>query len=158
MRAYLSKEFFIALAAVCAVLILSVPSEAQFRRRVRARWLTKAEVNEIIRRAENRSDEFVRLFDRALDRSRVDGTNREDRLNEKARNLENALDELRREFDRKESYIETRPEVSRCLNIAEDINRTMRHRRLGAGAERQWALLRAELNALAQVYNLRLIG
>lgn len=157
MRVKMSRKIFIAVAAMCAMLMLTVPGEAQRRRTPRARGYTRAEVNEIIKRVENRSDDFVKLFDHALDRSRLDGTNREDRLNQQARSLEKTLDDLRREFDRTESYIETRSEVSRCLNIAEDLNKTMRARRMGGETERQWARLRAELNTLADAYNLRLI-
>lgn len=160
MKGYMTRRFFIGCAAICAVLILSaLPLEAQRRRLPpRARGYTKDEVNRIIKRVEERGDKFVRLFDRSLDRSGLDGTNREDQLNEHARNLESALDELRREFDRKESYIETRPETRRCLDIASDINVAMRNRRLGAETERQWALLRTELNTLANVYNLPFVG
>ena len=159
MKGYITRRFFISFAAICAVLILSVPAEAQRRRLPpRARGYTKDDVNRIIKRVEERSDRFVKLFDRSLDRSGLDGTNREDRLNEYARNLESALDDLRREFDRKESYVETRSEVRRCLDIASDINVAMRSRRLGAETERQWALLRTELNTLANVYNLPFVG
>jgi hypothetical protein len=159
MRAYLTRKVFITLAAVCALVILSSPAEAQRRRRPPAqRGYTKPQVNEIIKRVEERSDRFVKLFDKSLDRSRLDGSNREDRLNEYARNLETALDDLRREFDRKESYVETRPEVRRCLDIASNINVAVRNRRLGGETERQWALLRAELNTLADVYGLPPVG
>jgi hypothetical protein len=158
MRGYITRRFFITLAAVCALLILSAPGEAQRRRHPRQRGHTKNEVNTIIKRVEERSDRFVKLFDRSLDRSRLDGTNREDRLNEYARNLEKALDELRGEFDRKENYVETRPEVRRCLDVATNINVAMRNRRLGGDTERQWALLRSELNTLANVYGLPTIG
>ena len=158
MRSHLTRKFFIALASICAVMILSVPSEAQRRRPPRARGYTKDEVNRIIKRVEDRSDVFVKLFDKSLDRSVLNGSKREDRLNQYAHDLEKALDDLRREFDRKESYIETRPEVRRCLDIATDINVAMRNRRLGAETERQWSLLRAELNTLADVYNLPLVG
>jgi hypothetical protein len=135
-----------------------VPGEAQRRRRPVRRGYTKQEVNSIIKRVEERSDRFVKLFDRSLDRSGINGTDREDRLNEYARNLETALDELRGEFDRKENYVETRPEVRRCLDIATNINAAVRSRRLGGETERQWALLRAELNTLADVYGLPAIG
>lgn len=158
MRGYVARKFFITLAAVCALLILSVPSEAQRRRTPRQRGYTKQEVNTIIKRVEERSDHFVKLFDKSLDRSRLDGTNREDRLNEYARNLEKALDDLRSEFDRKENYVETRPEVRRCLDIASNINVAVRNRRLGGETERQWALLRSELNTLADVYGLPMVG
>jgi hypothetical protein len=154
----MTRRVFISLAVVCAVLILSVPGEAQRRRSPRQRGYSKVEVNAIIRRVEDRSDRFVKLFDKSLDRSRLDGTNREDRLNEYARNLETALDQLRREFDRKENYVETRPEVRRCLDIAMNINVAVRNRRLGGETERQWALLRAELNTLADVYGLPMIA
>jgi len=145
------QKIYVALAVACVMLSLTVSSEAQRRGRI----YNKAEVNEIIRRVESRSDEFVKLFDSSLDRSRLDGTRREDRLNERARNLERALDDLRREFDRRENYNQTRPEVSRALNLSEDINKVMRRRRMGGETERQWGLLRDELNALALVYNLR---
>ena len=145
------RKIYAALAVVCVMLTLSATRTAQRRGRI----YTKAEVNEIIRRVENRSDEFVRLFDSSLDRSRLDGTQREDRLNERAKDLERTLDDLRREFDRRENYNQTRPEVSRALNAAEGINKVMRRRRMGGETERQWALLRDELNALALVYNLR---
>jgi hypothetical protein len=159
MRAYIARKVFITLAAVCALVILSAPAESQRRRRPPAqRGYTKPQVNEIIKRVEERSDRFVKLFDRSLDRSRLDGSNREDRLNEYARNLETALDDLRREFDRKESYVETRPEVRRCLDIATNINVAVRNRRLGGETERQWALLRSELNTLADVYGLPPVG
>jgi hypothetical protein len=159
MRTDIARRLSITLAIVCAVLTLSAPAEAQRRRGTpRQRGYTKAQVNQIIKRVEERSDRFVRLFDRSLDRSRLDGSNREDRLNEQARNLETALDELRREFDRKENYVETRPEVRRCLDIATNINVAMRNRRLGGETEKQWALLRAELNTLADVYSLPFIG
>jgi hypothetical protein len=158
MKSEMTRRFFITLAAVGALLILSVPGEAQRRRSPRQRGYTKPEVNSIIKRVEDRSDHFVKLFDRSLDRSRLDGTNREDRLNEYARNLEKALDDLRGEFDRKENYVETRPEVRRCLDIASNINVAVRNRRLGGETERQWALLRSELNTLADVYGLPMIG
>jgi hypothetical protein len=141
------------------MLILSVPGEAQRRRRPPIqRGYTKTEVDRIIKRVEERSDRFVKLFDRSLDRSRLNGSNREDQLNEYARKLETALDELRHEFDRKESYVETRPEVRHCLDIATDINVAVRNRRLGGETERQWALLRSELNTLADVYTLPPVG
>jgi hypothetical protein len=159
MRDYLRRRIFITLAAICAVLILSVPGEAQRRRRPPIqRGYTKTEVDGIIKRVEERSDRFVKLFDKSLDRSRINGSNREDQLNDYARNLETALDELRREFDRKESYVETRPEVRRCLDIATDIDVAVRNRRLGGETERQWALLRSELNTLADVYTLPPVG
>jgi hypothetical protein len=158
MKAFTTRKILMSIAAICALLVLVAPTEAQRRRRPAQRGYTKHEVNQVIKRVETRSDTFVKLFDRALDRGGLNGTEREDRLNQYARDLEKALDELRSEFDRKESYIETRPETRRCLDIASDINVAMRNRRMGGETERQWALLRAELNTLADVYNLPFVG
>ncbi|HKR01141.1 MAG TPA: hypothetical protein VJT09_10735 [Pyrinomonadaceae bacterium] len=137
------------------VTILSAPAQAQYGRRDRNRGYTKAYVEQVIRRLENQSDRFVRSFDRALDNSRVDGTMREDNLNQRARDLENAIDVLRQEFDRTDRYQDTRTQVSGVLSVAEDINRAVRNRRLRGNTERLWARVRTELNSLASIYNLR---
>jgi hypothetical protein len=146
-------QTFIRLTAVCALVALCAVSGAA-QRRYRPRPYTKAQVDEVIRRVENRTDSFVRLFDNSLDNSRLDGTRREDRLNERARALEQATNDLRRRFDRTESYYDTRPEVNRCLNLATEIDKVVRRRRLGGNTEEQWRMVRVELNALADVYGL----
>jgi histidinol dehydrogenase len=130
-------------------------AHAQMRRGYPGRNNTKAQVERIIRRVENQSDRFVRSFDNALDRSRADGTWREDNLNERARDLENKLDALRMEFDRTDRYQDTRTQVSSVLNTAEGINTAVRRRRLNNNTERLWERVRDELNTLAAFYNLR---
>ena len=52
---------------------------------------TKAEVNDLIKKGEERSDRSAKVFDKALDRSALDGTRREDRLNEGGKDLERRL-------------------------------------------------------------------
>lgn len=94
-------------------------------------------------------------LDRALDRTRADGTAREDRIERAAENLENATDELRREFDRRgDTWWETRENVGKALNAARDLNRLMRDRRLNRLTGNTWTLLQRDLNSLARVYNL----
>jgi tetrahydromethanopterin S-methyltransferase subunit B len=140
------------LAALCGTFLLFTDANAQ--RRARGRTYTKDQVNNIIKRVETRSDDFVGALDKALDNSKLDGTDREDDLNKQAKRLESTIDDLRREFDRKESYYETKPEVAKILAIANDINNTMQRRKLGGKAESMWAALRYDLNTLAGVYNL----
>jgi hypothetical protein len=139
---------------VCLLAAMSVSLQAQ-NRRYRNRTYTKADIDRIIRRVENQSDVFVRSFDSSLDNSRLDGTRREDNLNQRARNLETDLDVLRQEFDRTDRYLDTKSRVSRALSTAEGINSVVRRRRLGGNTERLWAQVRTELNALAYAYNLR---
>jgi len=134
--------------------LLALPIAAQNRRGPRGRVYTKAEVNELIKVAENRSDRFIKLFDKALDKSALDGSEREDRVNERAKDFEKAMDHLRKEFDKKESYIETKPEMRRVLEVAREINEVMLRRSLRADVESECIALRRELNVLASVYYL----
>jgi len=121
------------------------------------RWgnTNKRAIENLVRRVEDRTDSFVRQFDRALDNSRVDGTRREDRLNELASELERATNQLRRGFDRSDSLQENRDEVERCISIASRIDRAVSRGRIGNGVQNTWRTLRNELNALARAYNVR---
>ena len=143
-----------ALILIGLITVLTLSSAVQARRR----GYTKAEVDRIIKNAENRSDDFVGSFDRSLDNSRLNNTEREDQLNRRAKDLEKAFDDLRSRFDRTESYLDTRDEARKCLNIATDINVAMRNNRFGPRTENAWNVLRAEMNILARVYNLPYVG
>lgn len=150
-------RYFIGIAAIAVVLFSADAASAQ-RRESRGRNLTKAQVNAIIVRVETRVDNFVNNYDKALDRSRLDGSSREDWLNKRAKDLEKATDELRREFDRRDAWVENKDEVRKCLNIASDIDRNMRNYNFGPTTESNWARVRYELNSLADVYNLPRVG
>src|SRR5882672_4420435 len=139
---------------VLALGVLVMPIQAQVRRGPRGRVYTKPEVNELIKRAEDRSDRFMKLFDKALDKSALDGSHREDQLNERAKDFEKAMDKLRSEFDKRESYIETKPQMQTVLDIAREINGVMLRRSLRSDVEEEWVALRRELNVLASVYYL----
>lgn len=155
-----SKILKLAASALTLLVAFGVSDSvnAQRRREARNRMMTKAQVKAVIDRVENRVDNFVKNYDRSLDRSRLNDTNREDRLNNRARDLENATDELAREFDRRDTWAENRDEVRKCLNIASDIDRNMRNRRLGRETEQNWANVRFELNTLADIYNMPKVG
>ena len=128
---------------VFAILMLAETGNAQrVRRESRGRAMTKAQVKAVISRVEDRVDNFVRNYDKALDRSRLDGSSRENWLMNRARDLESATDELSREFDRRDAWIENKDEVRRCLNIASDIDRNMRNYKYGAAAEGNWVRVR----------------
>ena len=146
-------NLFAMLSVVMAVLVLANVSNAQ-PRVARGKIYTKNEVSQIIKNVENRVDQFKKDFDKSLDHSRLNGSDREDYLNQRAKDLEKATDELRREFDKHDLWIENKDEVRKCLNIANDINVAMKNRRLGGTAETNWANVRYELNTLAKIYNL----
>jgi hypothetical protein len=150
----------IGVAVCCMVLALASPSFAQWGG-YRGRGNERVNLDRVIRQAENRSDQFVRLFDRALDRSRMDGSWREDRLNVRAMDLERQMNIIRQQFNqqygRTNSLIPLRVHVANAMNVAQSINQVMRNRRLDPVVERQWSLLRSDLNRMASAFNVRQI-
>ena len=155
------REFRKKIVAVTTValslLVLCIAAQAQ-PRGARGRVYTKGEVDRIIKRVEDRTDKFKKEFDRSLDHSRLNGSYREDQLNQYAKDLEHATDDLRHQFDRTDRWIDNREQVRTCLSLASKINVAMRNRRLGGKVESTWTALRYDLNTLAQVYNLPGVG
>ena len=149
-------KLFTAFAAL--LLVLGMADAVSAQRRGRGRVYTQGQVDRLIKNVETRTDTFVGQFDKSLDRSRLNGTQREDNLNERAKEFERATDELRSNFNSRNRYLDNRDDVARCLNLASDINVAMRNRRLGRATENNWANVRRELNTLAAVYNLPRIG
>jgi hypothetical protein len=138
--------------AILVMAALVAPALAQGR--ARGRNYSKADVERIIKRVEDNSDDFKKLIDREMDRSAIDKTRLEDNIWEQTKDLENALDRLRRKFDRSDTWLETREEVSDVLKEARDINQLLNRVRITGKVQAAWATLRYDLNTLAGVYNL----
>jgi Skp family chaperone for outer membrane proteins len=155
------KTNFLKLFAVFTVLFsVAVLADLTFAqpRRARGKTYTKAEVGQVIKRVETRVDSFVKQYDRSLDNSSLNGSNKEDWLNKRAKDLEKATDELRREFDKRDAWIENKDEVRKCMNIATDIDKNMKNKRYGNATEDNWRAVVFELNTLAKLYNVPQVG
>ena len=150
-------KLIVGFSALLMVLVLADTGSAQ-RRKARGKKYTKGQVENVIKRAETRADNFVDNFDESLDNSNLDGSDREDDLMKRARELENETDELEREFDKGDRWIENKSQVREVLNIASDLNVIVKRRKLGGKTEANWKRLRYELNTLAKIYSLRLVG
>ena len=146
------KKSFGALMMCCVVLAMAAPSFAQWRGSSR---YNRGYVDRLIRQAEAHSNQFVGVFDRALDRSRLEGTIREDRLTERAAELERQLNVARGELNRSTNHWAIRSSISNAIDVGQAINTVMRRRNLTPNAERQWMMLRSDLNRLAAAYGLR---
>ena len=144
--------------AVCSmVLALASPSFAQWREERRGNGTTRTYMDRLIRQAENRSDQFVRVLDRDFDRVRWNDSWREDRLKVRAMDLERQLNIIRQQFDRANNPYMVRSHVVNAMNVAQSINNTMRNRNFDFRVERQWSMLRSDLNRLAAAFNVRQI-
>lgn len=110
-----------------------------------------SQVQYILNRIETRTDNYKRQLNRALDRSRLDGTESEDMILEYITNFENATDALKQKFDANESVD---ADVSDVLTRASYINLFMSRNALNSSVQRYWSYVRSDLNTLARYYGI----
>ena len=134
---------------VTAVGMLVLLCSAQYLRAQRP-WY-RGNVVEIIKQLESDTDRFKSSLDKALDRSRLNGTQREDEINRYVKEFEEATDRLRNRAEEREHAPNAAREV---MNRGRSINRFMNTHRL-EGAEGDWAKVRNDLNRLADAYYIR---
>lgn len=155
MRNILPKILF----GFAALLIIAAFAETNYaQRRIGRVYYSKQSIENLLERIEERSDKFSGALNKSLDRSRLDGTRAEDNILERARDLEDRTDELRREFDHNDRRGETTANVRKVMLEGSRVNRVMRMRRFSPLAENSWLNLRNQLNQLARIYNLPVIG
>lgn len=112
--------------------------------------VTDRQVEIVLTRIENRTDNFKGRLDTALDRSVLDNTNREDRINQFVAEFERDTDLLRQRF---EAGASVDNDVNRVLRSAASIDAFVRSNNLTNVAERNWENIRNDLNTLAGYYN-----
>ena len=109
------------------------------------------EVDRLLRQIEQQSDRFRSALDSSLDKSRFDGTRREDDINRFVKEFYEQTKALRHHFDEHKS---TSADVQSVLDRAANIDSFMRRNQLRKdNAMREWSQLRGNLDELAQVYN-----
>ena len=106
-----------------------------------------------IKNLKNRSNQFERRVDRALDNSRYDERRREDRLNELARNFADATQKLDDEYDNRRDYNQSQDEAQRVLTLGSQIDRAISRARLDNNVQNEWNRIRQDLQVLASAYN-----
>jgi archaellum component FlaC len=112
--------------------------------------LSDKEVGRIINRIEDQTKTFRKSLDAALDRSRVNGTNREDNINAFVKSFE---EQTKRLHDRFDDHKSVAADVEAVLDRAAAIDNFMARQRLGGRAEEDWSALKTSLDELAQAYN-----
>jgi hypothetical protein len=109
------------------------------------------QVDNLLRRIETRTDTFKRDVETSLDNSRLNNTNREDRIADFIRDFETATDALRQRFNARQNV---NTEVNEVLSRALFIDRFMNRNQLSYRAESGWTALRTDLNTLASYYSM----
>ena len=112
--------------------------------------ISDKEVERILHRMENQANKFRHSLDAALDRSRLNGTNREDDINAFIKNFD---EQTKRLHDRFDDHKSVAADVEAVLNSAASIDQFMRRQQLSERAQNDWSTLRGNLDELAEAYN-----
>ena len=143
------------LSVTCALLgALAIPVLAQDANREVVE--TRTDVRTIVRKLADRTGEFKSHFNDAIEHSLMDGTKLEDRAKHRADDLHDAAKKLEDVFGDKKDKNDpkVRDQVDKTLAAAADVNRVMQEHRFTDRLQREWEVLRSDLNALAEVYEL----
>ena len=112
--------------------------------------LSESDVRGLIDRLERDSDQFRQSLDSSLDRSRLDGSRAEDRINDFVKDFEASTDRLKDRFDDDRSASATVQEV---LERGAHIDRFVTNHRLTGRAYDDWRRVRTDLDELASAYS-----
>lgn len=112
--------------------------------------ISDREVERIIRNIESGSDHFRSSLDQALDRSRLNNTQREDDINAYVKGF---YEETKRLHDHFDGHKSTSADVQSVLDRAARIEQFMRRHPLTRQAQNDWSALKVNLDLLARTYN-----
>ena len=112
--------------------------------------LNDKQVKRLMAQLKKDTGKFRKSLDSSLDRSRLNGTNREDDINRFLKNYEDATERLYSRFKDNKSV---GADVEAVLDGAAEIDRFMTRRLASERAERDWAEVRQDLRRLADAYN-----
>ncbi|HKP80927.1 MAG TPA: hypothetical protein VJT69_02860 [Pyrinomonadaceae bacterium] len=112
--------------------------------------LSDKDVKKLMAQLKKDTGKFRKSLDSSLDRSRLNGTNREDNINAIVKNYEDATERLYSRFKDNKSV---GADVEAVLDGAAELDRFMTRRLASERAERDWAAVRDDLRRLADAYN-----
>jgi len=107
-------------------------------------------VRDSIHRLDRLAKDFERDLDRTLDRSRANGTRREDMVNNEARQFREAVGDLKSRFGNGRDLNRSRNEAQRVLNEASQLDRIAS--RVNNQASYRWNEIRRELQIISNAY------
>ena len=112
--------------------------------------LNDKQVKKLMEQLKKDAGRFRKSLDRSLDRSRLNGTHREDDINRFLKNYEDATERLYSRFKDNKSV---GADVEAVLDGAAEIDQFMTRRLASERAERDWSAVRQDLRRLAEAYN-----
>jgi hypothetical protein len=107
-----------------------------------------------VHRLDRLAKDFERDMDRALDRSRVNGTQREDLINAEAHSFRRAAGDLKSRIGDGRDLNRSAAEASRVLQQAQRLDRMARPRWFDSRVASEWSQIQEELRIIADAYGL----
>jgi hypothetical protein len=107
-----------------------------------------------IHRLDRLAKDFERDLDRALDRSRVNGTQREDRINAQGHDFRRAVSSLKSAFGNGRDLNRSRDEAQRVLQESQQFNRLGRYGAIDNRIASEWSQIQQELRVISDAYGL----
>jgi hypothetical protein len=101
-----------------------------------------------LRDVKSRASQLQRQIDRELDHGRLNGSYREDQVNQLARDFKNAVNNLDNSYNSRNDN-----EVRRVMNTASQLDRAIGQARLSYNVMNQWQAIRSDLQVLGINYN-----
>ncbi len=141
----ISLRHFIFFALISLVVTFSTTAQAQ----TRAYRVADRDVQTLLDRIENKTNDFKDEIDRNPDNSNINGTRQGDSINQIVSNFANATDTLKDNFLSNRS---SATDVQDVLNKARFLNSFMRNNRMSQTAQNLWSQIRTDLNTLSGYY------
>ena len=160
------KNYFTAIAIATMILGITVVASAQRRsNRNYDPYYGRSNVNlsYAIKNLRNNARRFEDDLDRALDRSRYDGTAREDNLNHLAGRFKNAAEDLDDEYEGRGrgSMNSSSDEARRVVDYGRQLDNALSRSRLvynNFSLQQTWGAIEQDLFTISNAYNLRYTG
>jgi hypothetical protein len=154
-------KFSILAAAVLALCLPAVAS-AQWgypenRNRDYGRYNDRY-VRDAVHQLDRLAKDFERDMDRALDRSRVNGSQREDRINSEVHEFRRAVGDLKSRIGNGRDLNRSADEARRVLQQASQVDRIARPRWYDGRLGSEWSQIQQQLRVISDIYGFRYNG
>jgi hypothetical protein len=152
---------FSLLAAAALALSLPVVAAAQWGGYPNDRGYGRYDgryVRDSVHRLDRLAKDFERDLDRALDRSRVNGSRREDQINSEAHQFRNAVGNLKSRVGNGNDLNRSADEARRVLQQAQQLDRMTRPVWYDGRVSSEWSQIQQELRIISDAYGFRYGG
>ena len=112
-------------------------------------------VRDSAHRLDRLAKDFEHDMDRALDRSRVNGTRREDAINDMVHEFRRAAGDFKSRVGNGRDLNRSYNEARRVLQLGDQVERQARPRWFDSRLASEWSQIRRELQTIEQVYGIR---